>query len=156
MIVAFYNIIMPEAVGLLSAKKKSFSTLLSSEGDVDEEVENILPQHLQPGAGMDVGISPGPSPRSSPCPSPTHGEPAPPFRPSRAPPRTAGPPQGSGTSALCISYMLLMIFLDIENMKKQKWLNTHGVTELRISDDLMVVFLLTYFICIPLSLCIKY
>ncbi|XP_077098746.1 synaptojanin-1 isoform X7 [Siphateles boraxobius] len=65
------------------------------EGEVDEEVEDILPQHLQLGAGMDLGSSPNPSPRSSPCPSPTHGEPAPPIRPSRAPPRTAGPPQGS-------------------------------------------------------------
>ncbi|XP_077098741.1 synaptojanin-1 isoform X2 [Siphateles boraxobius] len=64
------------------------------EGEVDEEVEDILPQHLQLGAGMDLGSSPNPSPRSSPCPSPTHGEPAPPIRPSRAPPRTAGPPQG--------------------------------------------------------------
>uniref|UniRef100_A0AAY4E882 Synaptojanin-1 n=1 Tax=Denticeps clupeoides TaxID=299321 RepID=A0AAY4E882_9TELE len=74
------------------------------EGDVDEEVEEILPQHLQPGAGMGPGSSPVPSPRSSPCPSPTHGEPAAPVRPSRAPPRTAGPPQGttglvSGTQA---------------------------------------------------------
>ncbi|KAL2094298.1 hypothetical protein ACEWY4_009017 [Coilia grayii] len=65
------------------------------EGDVDEEVEEILPQHLQPGAGVGPGSSPLPSPRSSPCPSPTHGEPAPPSRPSRAPPRSAGPPQGS-------------------------------------------------------------
>ncbi|XP_058645107.1 synaptojanin-1 isoform X5 [Onychostoma macrolepis] len=64
------------------------------EGDVDEEIEDILPQHLQPGAGMDLGSSPATSPRTSPCPSPTHGEPAPPIRPSRAPPRTAGPPQG--------------------------------------------------------------
>lgn len=64
-------------------------------GDVDEEVEDILPQHLQPGAGMDLSASPATSPRTSPCPSPTHGEPAPPIRPSRAPPRTAGPPQGT-------------------------------------------------------------
>uniref|UniRef100_A0A673K2E2 phosphoinositide 5-phosphatase n=1 Tax=Sinocyclocheilus rhinocerous TaxID=307959 RepID=A0A673K2E2_9TELE len=65
--------------------------------DVDEEIEEILPQHLQPGAGMDLGASPATSPRTSPCPSPTHGEPAPPIRPSRAPPRTAGPPQGSAS-----------------------------------------------------------
>ncbi|TRY99271.1 hypothetical protein DNTS_022825 [Danionella cerebrum] len=65
------------------------------EGDVDEEVEDILPQHLQPGAGLDLGASPATSPRCSPCPSPTHGEPAAPIRPSRAPPRTAGPPQAS-------------------------------------------------------------
>ncbi|KPP76324.1 synaptojanin-1-like [Scleropages formosus] len=51
------------------------------EGDVDDysaEVEEILPQHLQPGAGSGLGTSPSSSPRSSPCPSPTHGEPAPP------------------------------------------------------------------------------
>ncbi|XP_062309249.1 synaptojanin-1 isoform X1 [Osmerus eperlanus] len=65
------------------------------EGDVDEEVEEILPQHLQPGAGSSgAGSSPVPSPRGSPCHSPTHGEPSAPSRPSRAPPRTAGPPQG--------------------------------------------------------------
>ncbi|MFT7818485.1 synaptojanin-1 isoform X7 [Arapaima gigas] len=68
------------------------------EGDVDDysaEVEEILPQHLQPGAGSGAGASPSTSPRSSPCPSPTHSEPAPPIRPSRAPSRTAGPPPGS-------------------------------------------------------------
>uniref|UniRef100_A0A665UZ38 Synaptojanin-1 n=1 Tax=Echeneis naucrates TaxID=173247 RepID=A0A665UZ38_ECHNA len=54
------------------------------EGDVDDEVEEILPQHLQPGAGAGPGSSPLPSPRSSPCPSPTHGEPSAPSRPSRA------------------------------------------------------------------------
>ncbi|XP_038563933.1 synaptojanin-1 isoform X4 [Micropterus salmoides] len=63
------------------------------EGDVDEEVEEILPQHLQPGAGCGPGSSPLPSPRSSPCSSPTHGEPAAPNRPSRAPHRPSqGPP----------------------------------------------------------------
>ncbi|XP_041863662.1 synaptojanin-1 isoform X3 [Melanotaenia boesemani] len=64
------------------------------EGDVDEEVEEILPQHLQPGAGSGPGSSPLPSPRSSPCPSPTHGEPAAPSRPSRAQPfrPSQGPP----------------------------------------------------------------
>ncbi|KAI1903398.1 hypothetical protein AGOR_G00026770 [Albula goreensis] len=72
------------------------------EGDVDDysaEVEEILPQHLQPGAGSGAGMSPTPSPRGSPCPSPTHGEPAPPTRPSRVPSRTAGPPQGSPVDA---------------------------------------------------------
>ncbi|XP_053187256.1 synaptojanin-1 isoform X1 [Scomber japonicus] len=54
------------------------------EGDVDEEVEEILPQHLQPGAGSGPGSSPLPSPRGSPCPSPTHGEPTAPSRPSRS------------------------------------------------------------------------
>ncbi|XP_044077478.1 synaptojanin-1 isoform X5 [Siniperca chuatsi] len=63
------------------------------EGDVDDEVEEILPQHLQPGAGSGPGSSPLPSPRSSPCPSPTHGEPAAPSRPSRAP-HPSRPSQG--------------------------------------------------------------
>ncbi|XP_018610893.2 synaptojanin-1 isoform X5 [Scleropages formosus] len=74
------------------------------EGDVDDysaEVEEILPQHLQPGAGSGLGTSPSSSPRSSPCPSPTHGEPAPPVRPSRAPARTAGPPPGGLSPATC-------------------------------------------------------
>ncbi|CAN9501865.1 unnamed protein product [Ophioblennius macclurei] len=65
------------------------------EGDVDDEVEEILPQHLQPGAGSGPGSSPLPSPRGSPCPSPTHGEPSAPSRPSRAPHPTRpsqGPP----------------------------------------------------------------
>ncbi|KAM3601524.1 uncharacterized protein V6R79_014258 [Siganus canaliculatus] len=62
------------------------------EGDVDDEVEEILPQHLQPGAGSGPGSSPLPSPRSSPCPSPTHGEPSAPSRPSRGQP--ARPSQG--------------------------------------------------------------
>nr|XP_015197390.1 PREDICTED: synaptojanin-1 isoform X2 [Lepisosteus oculatus] len=68
------------------------------EGEVDDycaEVEEILPQHLQPSMGTGPAVSPGSSPRTSPCPSPTLPEPAPPCRPSRAPPRTAGPPQGS-------------------------------------------------------------
>lgn len=61
------------------------------EGDVDEEVEEILPQHLQPGAG----IGPGSSPLPSPCHSPTQGEPPAPSRPNRGtqPLRpTQGPP----------------------------------------------------------------
>ncbi|XP_076605860.1 synaptojanin-1 isoform X4 [Chaetodon auriga] len=64
------------------------------EGDVDDEVEEILPQHLQPGAGSGPGSSPLPSPRSSPCPSPTHGEPSAPSRPSRGQPSrpSQGPP----------------------------------------------------------------
>ncbi|XP_061902741.1 synaptojanin-1 isoform X4 [Entelurus aequoreus] len=49
------------------------------EGDVDEEVEAILPQHLQPA----MGSGPGSSPLGSPCASPTHGEPAGPSRPGR-------------------------------------------------------------------------
>ncbi|XP_077596962.1 synaptojanin-1 [Stigmatopora nigra] len=58
------------------------------EGDVDEELEAVLPQHLQPGSG--VGSSPVPSPRVSPCASPTHGDrpgrSGQPVRPSQAPP----------------------------------------------------------------------
>uniref|UniRef100_A0A8C1ILG8 Synaptojanin-1 n=1 Tax=Cyprinus carpio TaxID=7962 RepID=A0A8C1ILG8_CYPCA len=79
----------------LLAENSDMGEEYDMEGDVDEEVEDILPQHLQPGAGMDLGASPATSPHTSPCPSPTHGEPAAPIRPSRAPPRTAGPPQGS-------------------------------------------------------------
>ncbi|XP_026129408.1 synaptojanin-1 isoform X6 [Carassius auratus] len=79
----------------LLAENSDMGEEYDMEGDVDEEIEDILPQHLQPGAGMDLGASPAPSPHTSPCPSPTYGEPAPPIRPSRAPPRTAGPPQGS-------------------------------------------------------------
>uniref|UniRef100_A0A672SR60 Synaptojanin-1 n=1 Tax=Sinocyclocheilus grahami TaxID=75366 RepID=A0A672SR60_SINGR len=79
----------------LLAENSDMGEEYDMEGDVDEEIEEILPQHLQPGAGMDLGASPATSPSTSPCPSPTHGEPAPPIRPSRAPPRTAGPPQGS-------------------------------------------------------------
>ncbi|XP_068572055.1 synaptojanin-1 isoform X2 [Cebidichthys violaceus] len=64
------------------------------EGDVDEEVEEILPQHLQPGAGSGPGSSPFPSPRSSPCPSPTQGEPVAPGRSARGQPSrpSQGPP----------------------------------------------------------------
>ncbi|XP_026993932.1 synaptojanin-1 isoform X5 [Tachysurus fulvidraco] len=89
------------ASSTLLAEDNEMGDEFDMEGDVDEEVENILPQHLQPGAGMDVGISPLPSPRSSPCSSPTHGEPAPPCRPSRAFPRTAGPPQGDLSPITC-------------------------------------------------------
>ncbi|KAM3934624.1 synaptojanin-1 [Leptodactylus fuscus] len=68
------------------------------EGDVDDysaEVEEILPQHLQPSSCSTMGSSPSSSPRSSPCPSPTMPEgppPALPVRPSRAPAKTPGPP----------------------------------------------------------------
>ncbi|MGH0120517.1 UNVERIFIED_CONTAM: hypothetical protein FKN15_016363 [Acipenser sinensis] len=71
------------------------------EGDVDDynaEEEEILPQHLQPGSSAGPGASLGSSPQTSPCPSPTMPDMAPPslpIRPSRAPPRTAGPPEGS-------------------------------------------------------------
>ncbi|XP_077401809.1 synaptojanin-1 isoform X3 [Vanacampus margaritifer] len=63
------------------------------EGDVDEEVEAVLPQHLQPSAGSAPGSSPLASPRGSPCASPTHGEAAPPGRPGRAA-QPARPSQG--------------------------------------------------------------
>ncbi|XP_041439341.1 synaptojanin-1 isoform X6 [Xenopus laevis] len=74
------------------------------EGDVDDysaEVEEILPQHLQPSSCSTLGSSPSSSPRSSPCPSPTMPEgppPSLPVRPSRAPQKTPGPP-GSSSQA---------------------------------------------------------
>ncbi|XP_077361836.1 synaptojanin-1 isoform X3 [Festucalex cinctus] len=63
------------------------------EGDVDEELEAVLPQHLQPSVGSAPGSSPLASPRGSPCASPTHGEAAPPGRPGRAT-QPARPSQG--------------------------------------------------------------
>ncbi|XP_030648320.1 synaptojanin-1 [Chanos chanos] len=83
------------ASSTLLAEDSDMGDEYDMEGEIDEEVEDILPQHLQPGAGMGGGVSPAASPRGSPCPSPTHGEPAPPSRPSRAPARVPGPPQGS-------------------------------------------------------------
>ncbi|XP_050831142.1 synaptojanin-1 isoform X3 [Serinus canaria] len=66
------------------------------EGDIDDysaEVEEILPQHLQPTSSSGLGTSPSSSPRSSPCQSPTLSEgPALPARPSRAPGKAPGPP----------------------------------------------------------------
>uniref|UniRef100_A0A8C2SZY4 Synaptojanin-1 n=1 Tax=Coturnix japonica TaxID=93934 RepID=A0A8C2SZY4_COTJA len=66
------------------------------EGDIDDysaEVEEILPQHLQPTSSSGLGTSPSSSPRSSPCQSPTLSDgPALPVRPSRAPAKTPGPP----------------------------------------------------------------
>ncbi|XP_046295003.1 synaptojanin-1 isoform X9 [Marmota monax] len=68
------------------------------EGDVDDysaEVEELLPQHLQPSSSSGLGTSPSSSPRTSPCQSPTISEgpvPSLPIRPSRAPSRTPGPP----------------------------------------------------------------
>uniref|UniRef100_A0A8C4LMN1 Synaptojanin-1 n=1 Tax=Equus asinus TaxID=9793 RepID=A0A8C4LMN1_EQUAS len=68
------------------------------EGDVDDysaEVEEILPQHLQPSSSSGLGTSPSSSPRTSPCQSPTISEapvPSLPIRPSRAPSRTPGYP----------------------------------------------------------------
>ncbi|XP_042722651.1 synaptojanin-1 isoform X1 [Lagopus leucura] len=66
------------------------------EGDIDDysaEVEEILPQHLQPTLSSGLGTSPSSSPRSSPCQSPTLSDgPTLPVRPSRAPAKTPGPP----------------------------------------------------------------
>uniref|UniRef100_A0A8C9N2M0 Synaptojanin-1 n=1 Tax=Serinus canaria TaxID=9135 RepID=A0A8C9N2M0_SERCA len=74
------------------------------EGDIDDysaEVEEILPQHLQPTSSSGLGTSPSSSPRSSPCQSPTLSEgPALPARPSRAPGKAPGPPVSAhGTGA---------------------------------------------------------
>uniref|UniRef100_A0A8C1ZVQ7 phosphoinositide 5-phosphatase n=1 Tax=Cyprinus carpio TaxID=7962 RepID=A0A8C1ZVQ7_CYPCA len=99
----------------LLAENSDMGEEYDMEGDVDEEIEEIFPQHLQPGAGMDLGASPATSPRTSPCPSPTHGEPAPPIRPSRAPPRTAGPPQGSLLCAYCSSFSNIKRILQTPN-----------------------------------------
>ncbi|XP_074156862.1 synaptojanin-1 isoform X4 [Sminthopsis crassicaudata] len=68
------------------------------EGDVDDystEVEEILPQHLQPVSSSGLGTSPSCSPRSSPCQSPTISDAPPPplpARPSRGPSKAPGPP----------------------------------------------------------------
>ncbi|XP_023485806.2 synaptojanin-1 isoform X10 [Equus przewalskii] len=73
------------------------------EGDVDDysaEVEEILPQHLQPSSSSGLGTSPSSSPRTSPCQSPTISEapvPSLPIRPSRAPSRTPGHPTSQST-----------------------------------------------------------
>ncbi|XP_045434337.1 synaptojanin-1 isoform X1 [Pipistrellus kuhlii] len=64
------------------------------EGDVDEdnaEVEEALPQHLQPSPGSGLCASPSSSPRTSPCQSPTIADvplPSLPVRPSRTASRT--------------------------------------------------------------------
>ncbi|NWX32957.1 SYNJ1 protein, partial [Notiomystis cincta] len=69
------------------------------EGDIDDysaEVEEILPQHLQPASGSGLGTSPSSSPRCSPCQSPTLPEGPPlPVRPSRAPGKAPGAPAPS-------------------------------------------------------------
>ncbi|XP_013359646.1 PREDICTED: synaptojanin-1 isoform X8 [Chinchilla lanigera] len=73
------------------------------EGDVDDysvEVEELLPQHLQPSSSSGLGTSPSSSPRTSPCQSPTIAEapvPSLPIRPSRAPSRTPGPPSSQSS-----------------------------------------------------------
>ncbi|XP_068000618.1 synaptojanin-1 isoform X4 [Melanerpes formicivorus] len=71
------------------------------EGDIDDysaEVEEILPQHLQPTSSSGLGTSPSSSPRSSPCQSPTLSDgPTLPARPSRAPTKTPGPPVSTHT-----------------------------------------------------------
>uniref|UniRef100_A0A8B9CCN6 phosphoinositide 5-phosphatase n=1 Tax=Anser brachyrhynchus TaxID=132585 RepID=A0A8B9CCN6_9AVES len=74
------------------------------EGDIDDysvEVEEILPQHLQPTSSSGLGTSPSSSPRSSPCQSPTLSDgPALPVRPSRAPTKTPGPPISTHSAQL--------------------------------------------------------
>ncbi|XP_066115610.1 synaptojanin-1 isoform X3 [Saccopteryx bilineata] len=73
------------------------------EGDVDDysaEVEEILPQHLQPALGSGLGTSPSSSPRTSPCQSPTIAEgpvPSLPIRPNRTPSRTPVHPPSQGS-----------------------------------------------------------
>ncbi|XP_053513747.1 synaptojanin-1 isoform X1 [Artibeus jamaicensis] len=73
------------------------------EGDVDDystEVEELLPQHLQPTSGPGLGTSPSSSPRTSPCQSPTIAEgpvPSLPIRPSRAASRAPGQPPSQGS-----------------------------------------------------------
>ncbi|XP_051006194.1 synaptojanin-1 isoform X2 [Acomys russatus] len=73
------------------------------EGDVDDysaEVEELLPQHLQPSSSSGLGTSPSSSPRTSPCQSPTvpeYSAPSLPIRPSRAPSRTPGPPSSQSS-----------------------------------------------------------
>ncbi|XP_036921170.1 synaptojanin-1 [Sturnira hondurensis] len=73
------------------------------EGDVDDystEVEELLPQHLQPASGPGFGTSPSSSPRTSPCQSPTIAEgpvPSLPIRPSRAASRAPGQPPSQGS-----------------------------------------------------------
>ncbi|KAM4887567.1 synaptojanin-1 isoform 1-T1 [Thomomys bottae] len=73
------------------------------EGDIDDysaEVEELLPQHLQPSSSSGLGTSPSSSPRTSPCQSPTISEglvPSLPVRPSRAPSRTPGPPSSQSS-----------------------------------------------------------
>ncbi|XP_036059860.1 synaptojanin-1 isoform X2 [Onychomys torridus] len=73
------------------------------EGDVDDysaEVEELLPQHLQPSSSSGLGTSPSSSPRTSPCQSPTvpeYSAPSLPVRPSRAPSRTPGPPSSQSS-----------------------------------------------------------
>ncbi|NXT29356.1 SYNJ1 protein, partial [Syrrhaptes paradoxus] len=73
------------------------------EGDIDDysaEVEEILPQHLQPTSSSGLGTSPSSSPRSSPCQSPTLSDgPTLPVRPSRAPTKTPGPPVATHTES---------------------------------------------------------
>ncbi|CAH2219275.1 synaptojanin-1 isoform X1 [Pelobates cultripes] len=83
----------------LLAEDVDISGDFDMEGDIDDycaEVEEILPQHLQPSSSSTLGSSPSSSPRSSPCPSPTMPEgppPSLPVRPSRAPSsKQPGPP----------------------------------------------------------------
>ncbi|XP_072471171.1 synaptojanin-1 isoform X2 [Notamacropus eugenii] len=92
----------PSASSTLLGEDAEVAEDFVMEGDVDDystEVEEILPQHLQPASGSSLGTSPSCSPRSSPCQSPTVPDvPPPPLpaRPSRGPARAPGPPGPPG------------------------------------------------------------
>ncbi|NWI87656.1 SYNJ1 protein, partial [Pitta sordida] len=91
------NIGLPSSTSsTLLCEDAEVTTDYDMEGDIDDysaEVEEILPQHLQPTASSGLGTSPSSSPRSSPCQSPTLSDgPVLPARPSRAPGKTPGPP----------------------------------------------------------------
>ncbi|NXA14828.1 SYNJ1 protein, partial [Sapayoa aenigma] len=91
------NIGLPSSTSsTLLCEDAEVTTDYDMEGDIDDysaEVEEILPQHLQPTSSSGLGTSPSSSPRSSPCQSPTLSDgPALPARPSRAPGKAPGPP----------------------------------------------------------------
>ena len=83
-------------------------------GDIDDysaEVEEILPQHLQPTSSSGLGTSPSSSPRSSPCQSPTLSDgPMLPVRPSRAPTKTPGPPVSTHSVYYIAQLPLLLLY----------------------------------------------
>ncbi|XP_036599063.1 synaptojanin-1 isoform X2 [Trichosurus vulpecula] len=91
-------VLPPSASSTLLGEDAEVAEDFVMEGDVDDystEVEEILPQHLQPASGSSLGTSPSCSPRSSPCQSPTIADAPPPplpARPSRGPARAPGPP----------------------------------------------------------------
>ncbi|XP_007493342.2 synaptojanin-1 isoform X3 [Monodelphis domestica] len=88
----------PSASSTLLGEDAEVATDFVMEGDVDDEsaeVEEILPQHLQPTSSCGLGTSPSCSPRSSPCQSPTIADVLPPPLPAR--------PTRSKTSTLPVS-----------------------------------------------------